>query len=508
MGRLYRGSGKTMKIARSLLPLTMLLLSGCVVGPDYNAPDTALPGKFSEAAGKSAGDTTLNPWWENFRDKRMNELVSRGMNENLSVLQAMERITEAQANVVAAGAGAWPQINGGGSATASGSDGSLLKRQSTTVLADGTVIPGSSHTQSRVASGNVGASWLLDLFGQYARSRESANASLDAAYDNVNVARLAYLSELTTTYISVRFFQEALALNRENLASRRETLKLTQDIRAAGAASSLDVVQAEGLVNQTLAELPPLETGFYQSANRVATLLGVPAATVTPELIRAGSQPYPRHSTKVGVPADLIRNRPDIRAAERTLAAATAEIGVAESQLYPALTLDGTIGAARTLSAVSGNLTSWSFGPTLTVPIFNGGALRAQVDIADSVAKQQYFAWKQTVLNAIEEVENAQAALIRDYQTVAALRRLVASNEEALSLARESYRGGASTILDVLDAERNVANSRLTLASAIRSLASDYVALNVAIGGGSAIETPVPTPSPNRKVASAAAATQ
>jgi multidrug efflux system outer membrane protein len=227
----------------------------------------------------------------------------------------------------------------------------------------------------------------------------------------------------------------------------------------------------------------------------------VPAATITPLLIKAGPQPTPRHSTRVGIPADLIRNRPDIRSAERNLAAATAQIGVAESQLYPSLTLDGTIGAARTISAMTGNLTSWSFGPTLSVPIFNGGALRAQVDIADSVAKQQYFAWKQTVLNAVEEVENAQTGLIRDYQTVAAVRRLVASNEEALSLARESYRGGASTILDVLDAERNVANSRLTLAATIRTLANDYVALNVAVGGGSAIETPVPTPAPGRKVA-------
>lgn len=489
-----------MKIARSLLPLTMLLLTGCVVGPDYKTPDTALTAKFSEAAEKSAGDTTLNPWWENFRDKRMNELVARGMNENLTVLQSMERITEAQANVVLAGAGAFPQISGSGNATASGQDGSLLQRQS---IASGG--GASSHSQSKDLNANVGASWLLDFFGQYRRARESANASLDAAYDNVNVARLAYLSELTTTYISARFFQEAIALNRKNLKSRQDTLKLTQDIRAAGAASSLDVVQAEGLVNQTLAEIPPLETGFYQAANRTATLLGVPASTITPELIRAGSQPTPRYSTRVGIPADLIRNRPDIRSAERNLAAATAQIGVAESQLYPSLTLDGTIGAARTISAVTGNLTSWSFGPALTVPIFNGGALRAQVDIADSVAKQQYFTWKQTVLEAVEEVENAQTALIRDYQTVAALRRLVASNEEALSLARESYKGGASTVLDVLDAERNVANSRLTLASSIRSLANDYVALNVAIGGGSAIETPVPVPAPGRKVASAAA---
>lgn len=483
-----------MKIARSLLPLTMLLLSGCVVGPDYNTPDAAVPGKFSESSAKSAGDTTLDPWWEDFRDKRLNEFVAQGMNENLNVLTALERISEAQANVVLAGSGAWPQINASADATADGQDGEFLQRTT-----------GSRHTNQQSLSAGAGASWLLDMWGQYKRARESANASLDAAYDNVNVARLAYLSELTTTYISARFFQEALALNRLNLASRRETLQLTEDIRAAGAASSLDVVQAEGLVNQTLAEIPPLEIGFYRDANRIATLLGLPASSITPSLIKGSGQPMPRHSAQSGIPADLVRNRPDIRRAERTLAAATAQIGVAESQLYPTLTLDGTIGASRLFAAAAtGNLTTWSFGPTLVAPIFTGGALRAQVDIADSQAKQQYLLWKQTVLNAIEEVESAQAALTRDYQTVAALRRLVGSNEEALSLARESYKGGASTILDVLDAERNVANSRLTLAAAIRNLAADYVALNVAIGGGSSIETPVPTPSPTR-VASAEA---
>lgn len=480
-----------MKIAKSLLPLTMLLLSGCVVGPDYRTPEAALPVKFSESAAKSAGDVTLNRWWENYHDKRLNALVEQGMNQNLTVLQAMERITEAQANVVLAGSGAWPQISANASATVAGQDGSLLRAQSS---APG--VTGPSHTQSKTLAASGSASWLLDMFGQYRRARESANANLDAVYNDVNVARVAYLNDLTTAYISARFYQESLALDRLNLASRRETLKLTEDIRAAGAASSLDVVQAEGLVNQTLAEIPPLEIGFYQAANRIATLLGVPASTVTPSLLAGSGQPMPRYSAKAGIPADLIRNRPDIRRAERTLAAATAQIGVAESQLYPSLTLDGTINASRVISAATGNLTGWSFGPNLIIPIFTGGALQAQVDIANSQAKQQYFAWKQTVLNAVEEVESAQAALIRDYQTVAALRRLVASNEEALSLARESYRGGASTILDVLDAERNVANSRLTLASSIRTLATDYAALNVAIGGGSSIDTPVPTQAP------------
>ncbi|MCR6501408.1 efflux transporter outer membrane subunit [Shinella sp. CPCC 101442] len=468
-----------MNFTRTLFPLSMLLLSGCVVGPDYQKPETALPAKFSESKSASADNVTLNPWWESFRDKRLNDLVHQGMSENLTVLQALQRIEAAEANVIIAGAGALPSLGASASGNVSGQDGSYLRRTT-----------GSTHAESKSISAGLSASWLIDFFGQYRRQKEAANASLDAAYDDINVARLAYFSDLVSSYVNARYFQEALALNRKNLVSRRETLKLTNEIKEAGAASSLDVLQSEGLVNQTLANLPALETGFHQAANHIATLLGVPASTITSSLLKGSAQPMPRYATRTGVPADLIRNRPDIRAAERRLQAATAAIGVAEADLYPSIELGGSIGAARNFNARVGSLSSWSFGPSLSLPIFNGGALKAQVKIARSDAEQQYLTWKSTVLNAVEEVENAQTALIRDYQTVAAQRRVVDTFDQTLVLARESYRGGASTILDVLDAERNVADARLSLASAIRQLARDYVSLNVAIGGGSAIGTP------------------
>ncbi|MCT7667663.1 efflux transporter outer membrane subunit [Shinella kummerowiae] len=468
-----------MNFSRTLFPLTMLLLSGCVVGPDYQKPDTALPAKFSESKATSSESVALNPWWESFRDKRLNGLVHQGMAENLTVQQALERITAAEANVIVAGAGALPNIGASAEGNVSGQDGNFIRRSNPTT--------GASHSESKSINAGLSASWLIDFFGQYRRQREAANASLDAAYDDVNVARLAYLSDLVSSYVNARYYQEALALNRKNLVSRRETLKLTNEIKEAGAASSLDVLQAEGLVNQTLANLPALETGFLQSANHIATLLGVPASTITSSMTKGSAQPMPRYATRTGVPADLIRNRPDIRAAERRLQAATAQIGVAEADLYPSIELGGSIGAARNFNTKVGNLTSWSFGPSLSLPIFNGGALKAQVKIARSDAEQQYLAWKSTVLTAVEEVENAQSALIRDYQTVAAQRKVVDTFDQTLVLARESYRGGASTILDVLDAERNVADARLALASAIRQLARDYVALNVAIGGGAEI---------------------
>lgn len=462
---------------RVAAPLALLLLSGCVTGPDHTPPQTPLPDKFAEGGKKSAGDVSLAPWWTAFNDRRLDGLVEKGLSENLDVLQALERITSAEANVVVAGAGALPSLNLSAEESVSRTTGTRDYESRTT-------------DTTSTSSGGLGVSWLLDLFGQYRRAKEGAAASLDAAYASADVAKLSYLSDLVTSYINARYYQERIAIAKKNLASRRETLELTKLQLEAGAASRLDVVQSEGLVNQTLADLPGLETNFRKSAHHIATLLGLPASALISDLQKGSPQPIARRSVNAGVPADLIRNRPDIRKAERDLAAATAEIGVAEAQLYPSITLGGTISPSFVATkGLTGSLTSWSFGPSLTLPIFDGGRLKANVDIANSTARVQYIAWKAAVLNAVEEVENALAAVNRDSQTVNALRATVRSYEEALSLSTASYKDGASSLLDVLDAQRSVSSAQASLAAAVQQMAADYVALNVAIGGGYAFDT-------------------
>ncbi|KKX26738.1 efflux transporter outer membrane subunit [Rhizobium sp. LC145] len=457
---------------RAAAPLVLLLLSGCVVGPDHKSPEISLPAKFGEGSTKSNGDVSMAPWWNAFNDSRLNGYVQQGLSQNLDVLQALERINQAEANVVAAGAGSLPSLTLSANNTTSGAD----------------TRPNSPATEAtrNTTAGNVDVSWFLDLFGRYKRSRESALANLDAAYASVDVARLSLLSQIAAAYIDARYYQERIALARQNLNSRRETLQLTRLQLEAGAASRLDVVQAEGLVNTTLAELPGLETNFRRATHRIATLLGQPASTYVAEMQKGARQPAARVNPRSGVPADLIRNRPDIRAAERQLAASVAQVGVAESQLYPSISLGGSI--SPSYSAISSSSDSrgisWSFGPALTLPVFDGGALKANVRSAESIAREDYLTWKQTVLNAVEEVENALAALARDGRTVAALRETVRSYQEALSLATASYRDGASSLLDVLDAQRQVSTAQANLAAAIQQMAQDYVALNVAIGGG------------------------
>ncbi len=453
---------------RAMAPLAMLLLAGCVVGPNHTAPEMALPQKFGEGGNKSAGDVSAAAWWEGFNDKRLNGLVENGLSQNLTVLQAVERINAARANVVVSAANGFPNLTASADETVSGAEGT------------GTTRPTSSTVQ-----GGLSVSWLLDLFGQVRRNKESAEASLGAAYASADVARLSLLSDLATSYIDARYYQARLAVAKESLASRRETLELTKLQLEAGAASRLDVVQSEGLVNSTLADLPGLETNFRQAAHHIATLLGLPASTLIADLQKGGGQPISRRSVNTGVPADLIRNRPDIRQAERTLAAAVADIGVAEAQLYPSISLGGSISPSLTSShGNSTHLTSWSFGPSLTLPILDGGRLRGNVDIANSSAREQYLAWKATVLVAIEEVSNSLAAVNRDSQTVNALRATVRSYQEALELSTASYKDGATSLLDVLDAQRSVSTAKASLTQAVQQMATDYVTLNVAIGGG------------------------
>lgn len=460
-----------MLFARVLAPLTTaLLLSGCVVGPDHTPPEMALPGKFAEAKAASNGDVAKNAWWTAFGDSRLNGYVQTGLNQNIDVQTALERIKSAEASVVIAGAGMLPSLDYSASNTTTGTDSA----------------PPANHLRQSVTSETLQASLFLDFFGLYRRSKESALANLDAAKASSDAARLTLLSQVVSSYIDVRYYQELIAISRGNLGSRRETLNLTKLQLDAGAASRLDVVQSEGLVNSTLAQLPGLETNFRGAAHRVATLLALPAASLVPELQGNARQPVPRFSTKAGIPADLIRNRPDIRAAERQLASAVAEIGVAEAQLYPSITLGGSITPryTATIGSLDTRALTWSFGPQLNLPILDGGRLRGNVKIAESSAKQAYLAWRKAVLGAVEEVENALSAVSRDGRSVAANQATVKSYQEALQLATASYRDGASSLLDVLDAQRQVSNAQTSLASAVRQMAQDYVSLNVAVGGG------------------------
>jgi multidrug efflux system outer membrane protein len=300
------------------------------------------------------------------------------------------------------------------------------------------------------------------------------------------MAKLAFINDIISSYVDARYYQRRLALLQASLKSRRETFDLTKFQFHAGAASGLDVVRAEGLVQSTLAEIPSLEANFLTSAHRIATLLGKPAGSMVAEIGKSSNQPAFRTDVNVGIPADIIRNRPDIRKAERDLADSTAQIGVAEAKLFPSITLSGSISPSGGINerGVYGNLTPWSFGPKLKLPILDGGGLRADVDSAKSKATVSYLKWKSRVLNAIEQVENALVAMQREGRTVRALKREVEIAQETLRLSTSSYKDGASSLLDLLEAQRSLSVTQASLARAVQEWAKLYVVLNIAIGSG------------------------
>ncbi|MBY3053784.1 efflux transporter outer membrane subunit [Rhizobium laguerreae] len=448
----------SLRLTAAVLPL---LLSSCMLGPDYASPETPLPAKFSEGAKQSVGDVAVSAWWNTFSDRTLNQYVATGLDENLSVQQALERINAAAADVTITGAGGFPNLDFGASHT-------ICKARDVT------------STQN-ISGGQLSLTWLLDVFG----STESALASLDSAHAAVDVAKLALIKDLVSSYIDARYYQQRVSISRANLKSRQETYDLTNFQLEAGAASRLDVSQAEALVQSTIAELPSLELNFRVSAHHIATLIALPSEMVVKQLQKNEGQPVYRGKINAGIPADLIRNRPDIRQAERNLAAATAKIGVAEARLYPTITLSGSITPSYSNQrGRRGDISKWTFGPSLDLPILDGGRLRANVETSKSAAAAAYISWKSTVLTAVQEVQDALTAVRRDVRTVNSRHRQVETTEETLKLSVDSYKDGASSLLDVLDAQRQVSSAQASLATAIQKLAKDHVQLNVAIGGG------------------------
>lgn len=437
---------------------SVLALAACAQ-TGYVAPKADAGKAF--AGNSPARRAGANAWWAAFRDKQLDALIAAGLQRNLDVLTAVATINEAQANARLVGAKDLPQADVSGAA-------------------------GRARVQSgmiaETSSATLGVSWLIDLFGQNRAAREGASARLDAAYLSAEVSRLTVASAIAQAYVDARYYQQALALTRQSLDSRKRSLAMTRTQDAFGSATRLEVLQAEQLVTQAEAAAPALEVGFDQSVNRLATLTAGRSAQIAAQLRRGGGQPRAAYKASVGVPAEVIRARPDIRMAERNLAAAAAGVGEAEAAFYPKLTLSGTV--TPTNISGGGSAKSWSFGPQITLPLFTGGANRANLSAAQARAEQARLGWQSAVLNAVEEVENALAGYNRDARAVAAQSRLVENARETVGLTRSAYELGEADFFPVLDAERSLLAARQELAAALRDQAVNFVKLSAAAAGG------------------------
>ncbi|AGT10716.1 efflux transporter outer membrane subunit [Paracoccus aminophilus] len=440
--------------ARLLTSLPMLLVLAACATTEFTPPKADLAPKFDGAA---PARKATGPWWQSFRDRSLDGLIAQGLARNLSIEEAVAVIDEAQAGVGLARAADLPQVQAGASASRGDQQGTGIRETS---------------------SGTLSTSWMIDIFGGNRANRAAAIAELEAAKLSKEAAEQAVTASIALAYIDLRYYQQSLALTRQSITSRRETLKMTRAMDELGQATRLDVLQAEQAVAQAEADLPRLEMGADQALNKLATLTASRTAVLRPALQKSTNQPNAQFKPSVGLPAEVIRARPDVAIAERQYAAAVARVGVAEAAFWPSVSLSGSI--TPTNIRRGGSLTSWALGPQINLPIFEGGANKARLSAAESRAVQAQTRWKATVLKGIEEVENGLSAYNRGSSNVAAQRKLVNTAQETVSLSREAWTGGQSDFFTVLDAERNVLTARSALAAAQRDHAAGYVALSIA----------------------------
>lgn len=446
------------------LGAVVALLSGCAVGPHYRAPDAATSGAaspFVSTGPAAAGD--LSAWWQKFSDPTLNELVARTLAGSLDIAQAAARVKQAEAGAVSARAGYFPSITGSNSAA----------RNMRSDAPDGSAF-----------SGGASARWEIDLFGRLRRSAEAARADLDAAGYSLDDVRTAVAAETARTYVNLVSARARLAIARDTVKSQEETLEIARFRAAAGLVSALDVEQARSQRAQTAASTPALERSEAAARFRLAVLSGAAPGALDALLGAASAIPAAPKIAGAGLPAELLRRRPDVRAAERSLAAATARVGVAEAERLPSLILSGEISSSASALRLFGDSWASSLAASLSQPLFRGGALNAAVKQRRAVVEQQLGAYKAAVLGALEEVENALVTRETAQRRVAALAEQVDSATAAAELARANYRAGLTDFQRLLDAERTLLQARDGLATAETDLALAAIQLFAALGGG------------------------
>ena len=447
------------------IPLLGLLLAGCAVGPDYMVPRLALPASWSSSGAETpARPVELAHWWERLGDKELNALVEEAVAGNLDVASAKAKIRTARATERQTNAALAPSADGSSSATRQKSQGEV-------------------GTQFK---GGFDSSWELDLFGANARSSEAARYSSQASDENLHEVLLTLIGDVASNYVAARGYQARMALARQTAASQRETAGLTRKKFEAGSASAVDVSNAEGQAASTEANLPDLQTSYAEAVHRLAVLTGRAPADLDARMQKGGAIPRPRQAVPTGLPADLLANRPDIRQAERQYAQSTAQIGAAAAARYPSISLSGAIATTATSVGDLGKAStiSWSFGPSLSVPIFNAGKLAAAQEAAEATRDQYFVAYKAAVLSALEDVENAIVAFRQERIKNGRLAAATQSYRKASELAQSLYQSGSSSFLDVLDAERSLYSAEDSLLSSTVSIADNYITLNKALGGG------------------------
>lgn len=445
-------------------------LAGCVVvGPDFNRPRIALPAHWGmKYSAKQSRPAQLYRWWTRLNDPILDSLIATAVRNNLNVATAKAEIRQARANFLETRGALFPSLTGNGEAT---------NNKMTSA--------GGGSTFNQYEAG-FDSSWELDLFGENRRNTEAAWYGVNAANEELCSTLLTLIGDVASNYVEARGYQALAALARQTAVSQRATAVLTRKKFEAGTSSAIDTAKASAEADTTEADIPGYETSYMQAVHRIGILLGKEPDAVVRLMSRPRVIPRPRLPIPKGVPANILMARPDVRAAEWQYAQYTAKIGAAEAARYPSISLIGDVATSGTKvnDLFKASSISWTLGPTLTVPIFNGGSLKAAVAAAKAARDQYYLAFRSTVLNALEDVENASVGLTQEQIKLRKLHAAVSSYQEANRLALSLYRNGSYSFLDVLDAQRSLYAAQEALIQSRVDLATYYIALNKALGGG------------------------
>jgi NodT family efflux transporter outer membrane factor (OMF) lipoprotein len=454
--------------------VTIFTIHGCAVGPDYVPPETPTRQMWhTELRGGLTAEPmdpeTLASWWKTLNDPTLSTLIHRAVSHNLGLKNARARVREARARRGVTQADLFPTLDTGGSATWS----------------RGSEETGNGKTRDFYAAG-FDAAWELDLFGGRRRSVEAAEADLRASQENLRDVLVSLLGEVALNYVEVRTYQTRLTVAKANLAAQNDTYELTQHRYQAGLSDELAVHQARYNLEQTRSQIPNLRTGLEEAQNRLAVLVGEQPGAVHAEL--AEGQPIPVTPLKiaVGVPAEAVRRRPDVRQAERDLAAQTARVGAAMADFYPKFTLNGSIGleALSLAKLFSAQSDTFSLGPRITWPIFDAGSIHQNIEVQSALQEQALIQYEAAVLSSLEEVENALVAYAEEQSRRNTLRKGAEAAQQAVVLSQYKYEAGLMDFGDVLDAQRSLLSFQDQLAQSEGAVTSNLIALYKALGGG------------------------
>jgi NodT family efflux transporter outer membrane factor (OMF) lipoprotein len=481
-------SGPVMRFRPWLGFVIPLCCASCLVGSDFSSPSAPVAEKWLEAHNPSVDtrNQEYRDWWTVFHDPVLNRLIEIAYNQNLTLVDAGTRVLEARAQLGVAIGEFYPQVQQG--------NGSVTYIRPS--HSDTTQFPVNVVRNFWRDSLGLTVNWELDFWGKFRRAIESADASYLASAANYDYVLVTLLGNVATTYIGIRTLQAQIQISQENIVKQKKALAIAEAQYHGGTATKLDVYQAENVLGQTEATIPQLTIQLNQGFNALAVLLGMPPQPMEPLLRGSSGIPVPPKTVAVGIPADLVRRRPDIRAAELAAMAQSAQVGIAETNLLPAFSLTGVFGTAASnvpQSRVSQNKLkrvfegrgiTFAFGPAFQWNILNYGQITNQVRVEDAGLQTLLVDYQNAVLQAQQQVENGLTSFLQGREQVDFLRESVAAANAALGIALLQYTLGTRDFTTVLTAEQNLYTAQNDLAMAEGSVSTGLASVYQALGGG------------------------